>query len=128
MMYVIDPLGSPYDSSTNALAFIGGEQSIYNDRDGTTLNDFIDEVWPSDSSVEIFKAPRSAIRSFGSSIDGFQRSQYRNLCGNNCLRDGGVPGVWVAQPAFQKYRTLQKVLFDCSEDAYCTDRMGGSHS
>lgn len=104
MMYVIDPLGSPYDSSTNALAFIGGEQSNYSG--GSTLNNFIDEVWPRGSSVRIFKAPRAAVTGFGSSIDGYQNSRYEWLCGKNCRRDKGIPGVWLAQPAFQKYRTL----------------------
>ena len=105
MMYVIDPLGSPFGSTTNALAILGGEQTNY--ARGGTLNDFIDDVWPSDSSVQTFKAPRFAVNGFGSSMDGYQRNKYQTLCVDStqgCLSEGGIPGVWIAQPAFQKYR------------------------
>jgi hypothetical protein len=101
MMFVIDPLGSPYNTTYNGLAALGGDQTKY--KDDTTLNDFLDEVWPSDSTVRLYKGPRSVVSEFASSMDSVQL-RYPRLCGDSCLLDGGVPAVWLAQTSFQKYR------------------------
>jgi hypothetical protein len=101
MMFVPDPLGSPYNAS-NILWAVAGEQTVYND---STLNEFLDEMWPSDSTVQLVKSPRAGLgQEGGSSMDAVQ-TRYPNLCGDNCLPDGGVPAIWLMQPSFQKYRT-----------------------
>jgi len=101
MAYVLDPLGSGFNDSKNYLAALGGDQVNYGD--GSTLDAFLDEVWTS-SNVELVKAPRGAVRDFGSAADAYG-GRYNRLCENNCDRNGGIPSIWLAQPAFQKYRT-----------------------
>lgn len=102
-MYVADPLGSPYNAS-NILWAVAGEQTLYNETDGSTLNDFLDEMWPTDTTVQMVKSSRATVgEQGGSSMDAVQ-SYYPNLCGNNCVPDGGVPAIWLMQPSFQKYR------------------------
>lgn len=105
MLYVIDPLGSPYNRSSNVLAAIGGSQTNLGDG-GQTANDYLDQVWPNSSStnVELYKIPRPAVAGYGSSIDAFQQL-YTRLCDSgDCLPGGGVPGIWLTQSSFQKYR------------------------
>lgn len=108
MMYVIDPIGSPYNASSNILMAFGGEQVSYNQTSG--LNEFLDEVWPSNTTVQLLKGPRAAVDGGGSSMDTVTNLHYSKLCGNNCLADGGVPALWIFQPSFQKYRTSSEKL------------------
>jgi len=103
LLYAIDPLGSPYNT-TNLLAAIGGDQTLYG-TNGTTLDNFLDEVWPETSATTLVKGPRVAVQGFGSDADVFQE-EYSFLCGMSCLAAGGIPSLWLAQPAFQKYRTF----------------------
>lgn len=102
-MYVIDPLGSPFNADKQALAVIGGERVKYGD-DGSTINDYLDEVLleEEDTSVMIVKTTRAAA-GFASAVDAVTGSRYQRLCGDDCLDAGGVPAVWLAQPSFQKY-------------------------
>jgi len=107
LLYAIDPLGSAYNT-TNLLAAIGGDQTRYGNG---TLDDFLDEVWPATSNTTLVKGARVAVQGYGSDADPFQANYYPSLCGSSCLEAGGVPSLWLAQPAFQKYRT--------SSFAYC---------
>ena len=112
-MFVIDPLGSSWNATTQYIAAMGGEQSAYNDT--ATMNDFMDEIWPSETGVKLLKTRRDAVGRFGSTND-VVTGAYSSLCGSNCLADGGVPSIWLAQPSFQKYRTyvaLQQRMNDC---------------
>lgn len=103
MVYAIDPLGSSYDTSINDLAALSGDQTTYQ-RNGQslTLDDFLTEVWPSGTD-RLYPGPHGGVSSFYSSLVAFQ-DEYPSLCGRNCLRNNGIPGVWLAQPSFQKYR------------------------
>lgn len=106
MVYAIDPLGSSYNTTLNDLAALGGDQTLFQTTtrsQTSTLDDFLDVVWPADSSVKLYSGPQGSISGLYSSLSAFQ-TEYSTLCGGNCVTANGIPGVWLAQPAFQKYR------------------------
>ena len=115
LLFAIDPLGSPYNDPNNFIAAIGGDQTNYGNG---TLNNFLDEIWPLESKTSLIKAPRAAVGGFGSDADAFQSENYKATCGSSCLWAGGIPSVWLAQPAFQKYRTSLNAL---RESCFMTD-------
>jgi hypothetical protein len=98
IIFYADRMGSPYGFKENVLLLLGGEQTRYG-TGNLTLNDFIDDVWPSNSSVELLKVPLMA-------IDGIQlgynsRSNYFTepcAIGKHCQ---GLKLAWFAQMAFQ---------------------------
>lgn len=100
--FFADPFGAPPNGDSQ-LAVIGGEMSSYG-ANGETFNDFIDTVWPADSTLTLGKVPRAAIEASYSSMDG-STIQYRSFCGStdSCIAAAGFPSIWLAQPAFQKY-------------------------
>lgn len=72
LIVFVDPLGSSYNMSSNFLAAIGGEyvtltntSTSDNSTATTNLNSFLDEVWPSDSVVELFKVAGGSIHPTG---------------------------------------------------------------
>lgn len=106
-MFMIDPLGASFNTTQSSLAVIGGDTSAYSNG---TLDDLIDEFWPASSTVAKLAAPRASVAGYSSSLDAFQRSSYyRSNCGDHCVPSGGIPGVWLAEPSFQKYRKLPDV-------------------
>jgi hypothetical protein len=98
IIFYADRLGSPYGFKENVLLMLGGEQLRYGTGD-KTLNDFIDDVWPSNSTVDLLKVPLVA-------FDGIQlgyntRSNYFTEPCANGVHCAGLKLVGFAQMAFQ---------------------------
>lgn len=109
--FFADPLGAPPNGEASIVA-IGGEMSTFtgeeeegqvNTGSSKNMNDFLTTVWPSDSSIQLLKAPRKAVQENYSSIDGLTTT-YVSLCSSNCAASGGFPSVWLSQVSMQKYR------------------------
>lgn len=110
LIVFVDPLGSSYNVTANFLAAIGGEYVTVHDttsNNKTDLNSFLDKVWPIESSVELFKINGGSVTETGyGGSEGVVTRDYGAICGESCISAGGLPAIWLAQPAFQRYRKL----------------------
>ena len=102
--YFADALGIP-PNDNGMLAVIGGEMSKYGNNGN--MNTFLDTVWPENAALALTKVTRTAASRDVGSIDS-ATSDYALLCGStgSCIAGGGVPAVWLTQPALQKDRKL----------------------
>jgi hypothetical protein len=98
IIFYADRLGSPYGFKENVLLLLGGEQTRYG-TGNRTLNHFIDEVWPTNSSVQLLKAPLVAID--GEYFGYYARSNYfTEPCAHGEICNG-LNLAWIAQMGFQ---------------------------
>jgi hypothetical protein len=98
IIFYPERLGSPYGFDENVLMLLGGEQILYG-KGNLTLNNFIDEVWSKNSTVQLLKAPLASIE--GVDLSYNCRSNYfTEPCGNGVYCKG-LKMVWFSQIALQ---------------------------
>jgi len=84
------------------VVFIGAEASMFGQNG--TMNDYL-KVLLSEivDGAPTGMLPRAAVTENYSSMDSITYPVYQTLCGNNCLKNLGIPSVWLTQPSFQHY-------------------------
>ena len=95
----LDSLGTPPGYSP-AMSVLGGNTATYGP--GGTMNNFVQSVWPADSTYSPYFFGKAPPPNYGS-ISSFS-DYYHGLCGDNCIESGGIPGIWLATMLVQRCR------------------------
>lgn len=81
------------------MSVLGGNTATYGP--GGTMNNFVQSVWPADSTYSPYFFGKAPPPNYGS-ISSFS-DYYDGLCGDNCIENGGIPGIWLATMSVQRY-------------------------